>query len=134
MSHPRGHERNISRFSRLPQKPWNQQRILVTGGAGFVGSHIVDLLVEAECREIVVIDNMTTGRPQNLIPSISSGNVRLVVDDIRNELLMRELCNGIDIVFHQAGLSELHCALEPRVALEVMVDAALTLLEQCVRS
>ena len=135
MSRQFAHEEILSRSSRLPlQKALNQQRILVTGGAGFVGSHIVDLLAEAECREIVVVDNMTTGRPENLISSIRSGNVRLVVGDIRNKLLMKELCNGIDIVFHQAGLGELHCALEPRLALEVMVDAALTLLEQCVRS
>jgi len=131
-SGPRG---NLSRPNRLSlQSALNQQRILVTGGAGFVGSHIVDLLVESGCREIVVVDNMTTGRAENLISSIRSGNVRLVVDDIRNKLLMKELCDGIDIVFHQAGLGESHCALEPRLALEVMVDAVLTLLEQCVRS
>jgi UDP-glucose 4-epimerase len=130
-----GNRENPLRSNRLPlQKALNQKRILVTGGAGFVGSHVVDLLVESGCREIVVVDNMTTGRAENLISSIRSGNVRLVVDDIRNTLLMKELCNGIDIVFHQAGLGESHCALEPRLALEVMVDAVLTLLEQCARS
>ena len=133
MSDQRGDRENPSSSSPLP-KALDKQRILVTGGAGFVGSHVVDLLVESGCREIVVVDNMTTGRAENLISSIRSGNVRLVVDDIRNKPLMKKLCDGTDIVFHQAGLGELHCALEPRLALEVMVDAALNLLEQCVRS
>ena len=135
MSGQRWHRESSSRTNwLLLPKALNQQRVLVTGGAGFVGSHVVDLLVESGCGEIVVVDNMTTGRAENLLPSIRSGNVRLVVDDIRNKLLMKELCNGIDIVFHQAGLGELHCALEPRLALEVMVDTVLTLLEQCARS
>src|SRR5215475_9630607 len=113
----------------LKGKPW-----LVTGGAGFVGSHIVDLLVGAGCGQIVVIDNMSKGRPENLVEAIQSGQVRLVVGDIRNPMLVREVLEGVDTVFHQVDLPNTYCAAEPRIALEVMVDATFNLLEQCERS
>src|SRR5882724_4604955 len=110
------------------------KRVLVTGGAGFIGSHLVELLAEEKCREIIVLDNMSTGRPENLSKAVRSGRVRLVVGDIRNELLLCELTEGVDTVFHQAALRGNHCVAEPRAALEVMVDGTFNLVEQCVRS
>jgi UDP-glucose 4-epimerase len=106
---------------------------LVTGGAGFVGSHIVDLLVEEGCADIVVIDNMIRGRPENLANALKSGRVRLIEGDIRDRRLMAEQVGGIDVVFHQAALRITQCAEEPRAALEVMVEATFNLLELCVR-
>lgn len=108
------------------------KRVLVTGGAGFVGSHIVDLLVDAGCAEIVVLDNMVRGRPENLASASGSGKVRLVAGDIRDDRLLKDLVDGTDTVFHQAALRITHCAVEPRTALEVMVDASFNLLEACV--
>ena len=78
------------------------QRVLVTGGAGFVGSHIVDLLVDAGCSQVVVVDNMVRGRPANLASSMGSGIVELVEGDIRDHELMAGLVAGCDTVFHQA--------------------------------
>ncbi|AWM85715.1 NAD-dependent epimerase/dehydratase family protein [Microvirga sp. 17 mud 1-3] len=109
------------------------KRILVTGGAGFVGSHIVDLLVDAGCQDIVVIDNMIRGRPENLDDAMASGRVRLINGDIRDRNLMNEAIAGVDTVFHQAAMRITHCAAEPRMAMEVMVDATYDLLELCVR-
>jgi UDP-glucose 4-epimerase len=108
------------------------KRVLVTGGAGFVGSHIVDLLVEEGCREIVVVDNMVRGRPENLEAAMARGPVRLVEGDIRDRALMASLVQAADIVFHQAALRITHCAAEPRLAMEVMVQATFDLLELCV--
>ncbi len=107
-------------------------RVLVTGGAGFVGSHIVDQLIDAQCGEIIVIDNMVRGRRENLAGSLDRGQVRLVEGDIRDKELMARLVDGTDIVFHQAALRITHCAAEPRAALEVMVDATFDLLALCV--
>src|SRR4051812_13538542 len=108
------------------------KRILVTGGAGFVGSHIVDCLVEAGCGEIIVIDNMVRGRPENLAHALTNGPVRLVVGDIQDKALMRKLVQSSDVVFHQAALRITHCAAEPRLAMQVMVDSTYDLLELCV--
>jgi UDP-glucose 4-epimerase len=117
----------------LSQGVLSGKRILVTGGAGFIGSHIVDLLVDANAKEIVVIDNMIRGRRENLSHAMPSGRVRLIEGDIRDRELMKTLVQGADTVFHQAALRITHCAAEPRAAMEVMVDATFDLLELCVQ-
>lgn len=110
------------------------QRVLVTGGAGFVGSHIIDLLVGAGCRDIVAVDNMVRGRPENLSAALAHPGVRLVDGDIRDGALMADLVEGCGTVFHQAALRITQCAADPRAAMQVMVDAAFDLLELCVRA
>ena len=109
----------------------HNKRVLVTGGAGFVASHIVDLLVGERCRDIAVIDNMVRGRPENLASAMTRGGVRLIEGDIRDSELMNRLVATSDVVFHQAALRITHCAAEPRLALEVMVDATFDLLTMC---
>jgi UDP-glucose 4-epimerase len=108
------------------------KRVLVTGGAGFIGSHIVDLLAEEGCREIVALDNMVRGRPENVEEAMVRGPVRLVDGDIRDRKLMASLVEAADIVFHQAALRITHCAAEPRIAMQVMVQSTFDLLELCV--
>ena len=109
------------------------RRALVTGGAGFVGSHIVDLLIAAGCDRVLVLDNLVRGRKTNLAAALDSGRAELVVGDIRDRRLMDGLIAASDFVFHQAALRITHCAAEPRLALEVMVDATFDLVELCVR-
>ncbi len=109
----------------------HNKRVLVTGGAGFVASHIVDLLVAEQCRDIAVIDNMVRGRPENLASAMARGGVRLIEGDIRDRDLMNRLVATSDVVFHQAALRITHCAAEPRLALEVMVGATFDLLTMC---
>jgi UDP-glucose 4-epimerase len=108
------------------------KRVLVTGGAGFIGSHIIDLLCDEGCTEIVALDNMVRGRPENLKNAVVRGPVRLVHGDVRDGKLVSRLVKGADIVFHQAALRITQCAAEPRVAMEVMVQATFDLLEFCV--
>lgn len=109
------------------------KRVLVTGGAGFIGSHIVDLLCDEDCTEIIALDNMVRGRPENLARARANGPVRLVNGDIRDNRLMASLIKATDIVFHQAALRITHCAAEPRLAMEVMVQSTFDLLELCVK-
>jgi UDP-glucose 4-epimerase len=108
------------------------KRILVTGGAGFIGSHIVDLLCAEGCAEVVVLDNFIRGRAQNLKKAMASYPVRLVDGDICDRQLVSGLVRDADIVFHQAALRITHCAAEPRLAMDVMVQASFDLLEACV--
>lgn len=110
------------------------QRVLVTGGAGLIGSHITDLLVEREVQEIVVLDNFTRGRRENLRNAIASGRVTLVEGDIRDRRLLAEVMDGIDVVFHQAAIRITQCAEDPRLALEVLVDGTFNVAEQAVKA
>ncbi|WP_233384847.1 NAD-dependent epimerase/dehydratase family protein [Methylobacterium sp. C25] len=106
--------------------------VLVTGGAGFIGSHIVDLLCAEGCAEIIVLDNMIRGRPSNLAWASGHGPVRLVRGDICDRTLLASLVRGADVVFHQAALRITHCAEAPRLAMDVMVRATFDLVELCV--
>lgn len=110
------------------------KRVLVTGGAGFIGSHIVDLLCEENCEQIAVIDNLCRGRVENLESAVRRGPVRFFEGDICDEILMESLVADADVVFHQAALRITHCAAEPHLAMRVMVQAPFALLEMCVRN
>jgi len=105
------------------------QRCLVTGGAGTIGSTIVDKLVEAGAGEVVVLDNFVRGRQQNLAGALGSGHVRIVEGDIRDTRLVTEVMSGIDLVFHQAAIRITQCVEEPRLALEVLVDGTYEVVE-----
>jgi len=110
------------------------RRVLITGGAGFVGSATVSRLIAAGCNDILVVDDMTRGRPENLNFPRGSAQVRLVVGDIRDQRLMRDIVPGVDTVFHLAALRITQCADEPRRAIEVMIDATYDLLELCAKA
>jgi UDP-glucose 4-epimerase len=106
-----------------------ESRCLVTGGAGTIGSTIVDQLVAAGAAEIVVLDNLTRGRPENLDQVMASGRVRLELGDVRDAGLVRRLMSGIDLVFHQAAIRITQCAAEPRLALDVLVNGTYEVVE-----
>jgi UDP-glucose 4-epimerase len=112
-----------------PHGVLNGKRVVVTGGAGFVGSHIVRLLASLGASEIVAVDNMCRGRPANLAGLLDDPRVRLVRGDIRDRALIAKVMEGTDTVFHQAALRITQCAVEPRAALQVMVDATFDLIE-----
>ena len=112
----------------------NGTRVLVTGGAGTIGSTIVDQLVERDVAEIVVLDNLVRGRRDNLAAALATGRVELVEGDIRDRALLARLMAGTDVVFHQAAIRITQCAEEPRAALEVMVDGTFDVLEAAVEA
>jgi UDP-glucose 4-epimerase len=104
-------------------------RFLVTGGAGTIGSTIVDQLVAARAGEVVVLDNFVRGRQENLAWARENGTVRVVNGDIRDTDLVRSLMQGIEVVFHQAAIRITQCATEPRLALQILVDGTYEVVE-----
>ena len=109
-------------------------RALVTGGAGTIGSHVVDELISGGAAEIVVLDNFVRGRRENLDWARANGNVTLVEGDICDRALVRELTEGIDLVFHLAAIRITQCSEEPRLALEVLVDGTYNVFEAAVEA
>ncbi|WP_125610496.1 NAD-dependent epimerase/dehydratase family protein [Specibacter cremeus] len=107
----------------------NGANVLVTGGAGTIGSTIVDQLLDAGVAHVDVLDNLVRGRRANLADALAGGRVRLVDGDLRDRDLVHDLTRGKDVVFHQAAIRITQCAEEPRLALEVLVDGTFTVLE-----
>lgn len=110
----------------------NYKRALITGGAGLIGSHIADLLVAEGLNEIVVLDNFTRGRRENLESAVATGNVTIVEGDIRDSNLLSDVMEDIDIVFHEAAIRITECAEKPRLALEVLADGTFNVVEAAV--
>ena len=106
--------------------------VLVTGGAGTIGSTVCDQLVEGGVRRVLVLDNLVRGREANLTSAMASGAVELVEGDIRNVGLVHRLSVGCDIVFHLAAIRITQCAESPRLALEVLADGTFNVLEAAV--
>lgn len=104
-------------------------RILVTGGAGFIGSHLVDGLI-TNGYEVVVLDNFTTGRPENIRHHLEDGSVRLVRGDIRDFGVVRRALDGVDAIFHLAALTSVPQSVEdPIMTNEVNVVGTLNVLK-----
>lgn len=109
-------------------------QVLVTGGAGTIGSAIVDQLLDAGVAHIDVLDNLVRGRRANLDAALDSGRVSLIEGDIRDRDLVHDVTRGKDLVFHEAAIRITQCAEEPRLALEVLVDGTFNVYEAAVAS
>jgi len=108
-------------------------RVLITGGAGLVGSHLADALVGAGASEIVILDDFSRGRRENLAPALASGRVRIVEGDIRQPDDVARAMAGATMVFHEAGIRITQCAEDPRLAREILVDGTFNVLEAASR-
>jgi UDP-glucose 4-epimerase len=91
---------------------------LITGGAGFIGSHLAERYV-ADGADVVVVDDLSTGRLENLAPIEASPSLRVVVADVRDEERMAQLLADRDLVFHMAA----------RIGLKLVIQSPLTTLE-----
>jgi UDP-glucose 4-epimerase len=92
----------------------------------------VDLLVREGASEVVVVDELSRGRRENLAWALANGPVSLVAADVRDAARVREVVDGADLVFHQAAIRITRCAEEPRLALEVLADGTFNVAEACV--
>jgi UDP-glucose 4-epimerase len=104
-------------------------RVLVTGGAGTIGSTLVDELLVAGVDHVEVLDNLVRGRRGNLADALADDRVLLVEGDIRDRDLVHAVTAGKDLVFHQAAIRITQCAEDPRLANEVLVNGTFNVLE-----
>jgi UDP-glucose 4-epimerase len=108
-------------------------RVLVTGGAGFIGSHLVDRLLERG-DEVVVLDNLSTGRIQNVRHHLENPRFRFVNDSILNAAVVDRLVESCDLVFHlAAAVGVWHIVQNPLQAIQVNVEGTETVLRAAFR-
>lgn len=111
----------------------SNSRVLVTGGAGLVGSHIVDELVK-EGASIVVFDSFIRGKIDHLDWARARGDVQVIEADLRDRAAIRDALAGVDYVFHQAAAWLRLCQDNPRLSLDVNIAGTFNLLEACVEA
>ena len=104
-------------------------RVVVTGGAGNVGSHVVDAALAAGAREVIAVDALVRGVPENLDQALATGRARLVEVDIRDREAVMATLRGCEVLFHQAALRWTRCQEAPRECQEVMVGGTFNVLE-----
>jgi UDP-glucose 4-epimerase len=110
-------------------------KVLVIGGAGFIGSHVVGELLKTDVGEVVVYDNFARGKRAYLDPYLSDPRCTLFANggDIRDIDILDDAMRGCDYVIHLAAMWLLHCKDFPRTAFHVNIEGTFNVLEACVK-
>lgn len=102
---------------------------LITGGAGFIGSHLVEYLLWHKAQKVVVLDNLATGNIENIAPFLQNPAFTFIEGDIRNLADCQKACEGIDFVLHQAALGSVpRSVADPITTNEVNINGFLNML------
>ncbi|MEA2358148.1 MAG: UDP-glucose 4-epimerase [Solirubrobacteraceae bacterium] len=132
------HEARDLRIMGTPGVPFQRdlrdEKVVVVGGAGLIGSHVVERLLDEPVAEIVVYDNFTRGRMENLELALPDERVRLhqAGGELLHTDVLADAFGGANTVFHLAALWLLHCHEYPRSAFEVNVRGTFNVMEACV--
>lgn len=110
-------------------------KILVIGGAGFIGSHVVAELLKTDVGEVVIYDNFARGKRSHIEPYLADPRCRLYANggDIRETDILDDAMRGVDGVIHLAAMWLLHCKDFPRTAFHVNIEGTFNVLEACVK-
>ena len=112
-----------------------KSKVLVIGGAGFIGGFVVAELLKHDVKELVIYDNLTRGKLDNIKNALQDNRVTLFPfgGDIRETDVLDKAFEGVDYVFHLAAMWLLHCKDFPRTAFDVNIAGTFNVLEACVK-
>ncbi len=110
-------------------------RVLVIGGAGFIGGFVVEELLKEPVREVIIYDNFSRGKMENIEESLKDPRCSIYPygGDVRETDVLDTAMEGVDYVFHLAAMWLLHCKDYPRTAFDVNVGGTFNVLEACVK-
>ncbi|MGB8375938.1 MAG: SDR family NAD(P)-dependent oxidoreductase, partial [Salegentibacter sp.] len=112
----------------IPKEKLRSEKILITGGAGFIGSNLAEKLLEIGS-EVIVLDNFSTGKRENLERIEDHSNFTLIEGDIRNLDACRKACESVSYVLHEAALGSVPRSLkDPITSNEVNISGFLNML------
>lgn len=103
--------------------------ILITGGAGFIGSHLTEILLQHSPEKIIILDNLVRGSFDNMKEFIDNPAVEFIEGDIKDETLLEKCISKSNYIFHMAALRINACAADPSDGFETMVRAPFTIAE-----
>jgi UDP-glucose 4-epimerase len=109
------------------------KKVLITGGAGLIGSHIADQLVQ-EGAEVIAYDNLIRGKPQHLEWASAHGQVELIQADITEAEALKKAMSGVDYCFHEAAAWLLACQDDPQLSITVNIQGTFNVLMACVEA
>ena len=110
--------------------------VLVTGGAGFIGSNLVSELLKSKVSKVIIYDNFSRGKNEYIKDAIKDKRCQIydAGGDINNTDILENAMKGVDYVFHLAAMWLLHCKDYPRTAFKVNIEGTFNVLESCVKN
>lgn len=113
----------------------NDKKVLVIGGAGFIGSFVIGELLKHPVKEVIIYDNFARGKKENIADHLEDERCKVFPygGDIRDLDILDKAFEGVDYVFHLAAMWLLHCKDFPRTAFEVNIAGTFNVLEACVK-
>ena len=110
-------------------KDISELTFLVTGGAGFIGSNLVEYLLKYDAKKVIILDNFATGFKKNIEVFLQNERCKLIEGDIRNLEICKRAMKGVDYVLHQAALGSVPRSInDPITSNEVNVSGFLNIL------
>ena len=107
--------------------------IFITGGAGFIGSYLVEELLPYRPKKIIILDNLIRGSHDNMKSFIHDSTVEFIEGDICDHRLVEKLISRSDYVFHMAALRINACAADPKAGFDVMINSTFQVAQLCVK-
>ncbi|MBT6326857.1 MAG: NAD-dependent epimerase/dehydratase family protein [Bdellovibrionales bacterium] len=114
-------------------KDLSDKKILITGGIGFVASHILDLLVQEDVEKIILVDNFVRGSKKNIQHHLTNKKVELIEADIKNINIVNTLMKDIDYCFHMAAIRINLCASDHLEAFKTLGEGSFNVAQACMK-